>query len=343
VPIHHDLVVEKLEIARTIGLVTDYIVSPMSPAQGAQASIRVTRSATAKNEDVERYLAQLLDGYVPAQQIVVASPVTGDGAEPEKPPQQERVTPMGFALFPRTVHLHGLATVAAMLSCVAVVLNVGPFAKAPKPAALSEAVPDAVGLLVTAPMIGSSTESTVIPLPVADTPVPSRLSQAVWEREAASDPITTWTQPSPFPVAEATPVAFQPSGLKDGAGVVAQDDSADAAAQPGSDPATPEKPNIVGIWAPDAGTCSAREFRNGMLPTVINTEGAWAGDTFCMFTKRKETENGWSVVAKCSSPQQHWTSNVQLTVDDNRLRWTSKRGTQAYTRCAPDVLMAQAR
>ena len=88
-------------------------------------------------------------------------------------------------------------------------------------------------------------------------------------------------------------------------------------------------------------TCSARTFRDGVLPTVIDTEGAWAGDTFCTFTKKERTETGWKVVAKCSNQREQWTSNVQLTVSDNRLTWTSKRGIQAYTRCEPDVLMAQ--
>ena len=32
---------------------------------------------------------------------------------------------------PQTVHLHGLAATGAMLTCVAIALNVGPFAKAP--------------------------------------------------------------------------------------------------------------------------------------------------------------------------------------------------------------------
>jgi hypothetical protein len=34
---------------------------------------------------------------------------------------------------------------------------------------------------------------------------------------------------------------------------------------------------IIGIRAPH-GSCSARDFRDGLLPTVINAEGAWAGE-----------------------------------------------------------------
>jgi hypothetical protein len=96
----------------------------------------------------------------------------------------------------------------------------------------------------------------------------------------------------------------------------------------------------VGVWAPDAGTCSARDFRDGVLPTVITNEGAWAGEAFCIFTKRTETDRGWKALAKCSTPRESWTAHVRLKLNDNRLIWTSERGTQAYSRCGPDVLMA---
>jgi hypothetical protein len=100
---------------------------------------------------------------------------------------------------------------------------------------------------------------------------------------------------------------------------------------------------FVGVWAPDAGTCSARDFRNGLLPAVLSADGAWAGETFCMFTNKTQTQTGWNVVAKCSSPTERWTANVRLTVKNDRLTWTSKRGTQSYSRCAPDVRTAAAR
>src|SRR5262249_53591925 len=119
----------------------------------------------------------------------------------------------------------------------------------------------------------------------------------------------------------------------------------DPAVQPSTNQVNPDpvkKDMIVGVWAPDASTCAARDFRDGVLPTVIDAEGAWAGDTFCAFTKKERTEAGWRVVAKCSNPRERWTSSVRLTVSDNRLTWTSKRGEQVYTRCEPDVLMAHA-
>jgi len=100
---------------------------------------------------------------------------------------------------------------------------------------------------------------------------------------------------------------------------------------------------IEGVWVPDVGTCSIRHFREGMLATIINMEGAWAGDTFCVFKNRQQTETGWRVVAHCSKPGEQWTTHVRLTMKGDRLIWTSRRGTQAYTRCSPDFLLAEAR
>jgi hypothetical protein len=108
-------------------------------------------------------------------------------------------------------------------------------------------------------------------------------------------------------------------------------------------PAAQSHATIEGVWAPDKSTCSIRSFREGLLATIINMDGAWAGDTFCIFQNRQQTETGWRVVAHCSKPDEHWTTQVSLNVKGDRLTWTSKRGTQAYTRCAPDFLMAEAR
>jgi hypothetical protein len=98
---------------------------------------------------------------------------------------------------------------------------------------------------------------------------------------------------------------------------------------------------IMGIWSPEAGACSVRDFRRGVQLTVISADGAWAGDTFCMFRRKQQTEAGWRIVADCSNPRESWTSNVRLTVKGNRLMWASQRGAQLYARCTPDLEMAQ--
>ena len=110
-----------------------------------------------------------------------------------------------------------------------------------------------------------------------------------------------------------------------------------------AEPAATTKSTVIGVWAPEAGTCSAERFRDGVLPTVITLDGAWAGDTFCLFTKQQQTEDGLRVVAKCSSPRERWTSQVRLTVSDQRLTWSSKRGVQAYARCTSDLTVAAKR
>jgi hypothetical protein len=115
----------------------------------------------------------------------------------------------------------------------------------------------------------------------------------------------------------------------------------DPAATP--EPAAPPEAAVVGVWVPDASACSIRAFREGLLPTIINTEGAWAGETFCVFKKRNHTDAGWALVADCSNSRERWTAHVRLTIKGDRLLWSSKRGTQAYTRCAPDFLLAEAR
>jgi hypothetical protein len=203
-----------------------------------------------------------------------------------------------------------------MLTCIAIVLNLVPSAKTSQ-----MSLPAPAGGQAAPAVAERSNESTFVAPSEIAAPAPQLVQPAAAAEDVVA-PIRTLAEPSLLSPAEAVPsltAEFKP------------------------DRVNAEKPAIVGVWSPDAGTCSARDFRDGLLPTVINTEGAWAGETFCIFTKRTETEKGWRVVAKCSTPREQWTSQVRLTVNDNRLIWTSQRGTQAYSRCAPDVLMAQAR
>jgi hypothetical protein len=99
--------------------------------------------------------------------------------------------------------------------------------------------------------------------------------------------------------------------------------------------------SFVGIWAADARGCSAID-RSGFLLTVIDTDGARAGETLCTFENKRQTKLGWDVVARCSNLRERWTANVSLSVKDNRLSWKSQRGTQTYLRCQREEMMAQA-
>ena len=106
------------------------------------------------------------------------------------------------------------------------------------------------------------------------------------------------------------------------------------------DPASLEP--FIGVWGVDGSACSARLNRNGSLPAVIDSEGAWAGETFCAFRGKKRTRHGWDLVASCSNARDRWTANVRLAVAGAQLVWTSERGAQTYMRCQPKTGVARA-
>jgi uncharacterized membrane protein/Fe2+ transport system protein FeoA len=99
--------------------------------------------------------------------------------------------------------------------------------------------------------------------------------------------------------------------------------------------------SFVGIWGADATACSPRLNQKGLLPAVIDDEGAWAGETFCAFQSKKRTAEGWTVVANCANTRDRWTANVQLAVSGDRLTWTSQRGSSTYLRCKASPSMAR--
>src|SRR5262245_5344877 len=359
VAIPHDRIVEKLETARTIGLVTDYLVSPIESPRHLDASVTARRSGNANEDDVRLYLTHLLEGVVPAGNIVVTPPLAIGATEVEGKPQAEvrrsmnKIKLLRSVLFLRAVHLHGVATAAAMLTCLAIVLNVcQPNTRSSKPdGGMTGGDP---GRTIAQQSIGDnqlvahrSAESEALPHPDVDTRAFAAHGRLAVDRDEISTPVTLLMRASFIPV-DVVPADF-PANVAGDVGRKALREasgSADPVVQPQQNLGHSESAKndmIAGVWAPDAGSCSARDFREGVLPTVITSEGAWAGETFCLFAKKEHTETGWKAVGKCSSPRERSTSNIRLTVSDNRLAWASKRGTQVYTRCAPDVLMAQAR
>lgn len=108
-------------------------------------------------------------------------------------------------------------------------------------------------------------------------------------------------------------------------------------------PAPRPDSQVAGVWAPHISACSPQANRQGLLPAVISPDGAWAGETTCAFKNRKETERGWDVVATCSNVQERWTAKVRLSVNGDRLVWSSRRGTQAYFRCDSGARFANAK
>ena len=90
---------------------------------------------------------------------------------------------------------------------------------------------------------------------------------------------------------------------------------------------------IVGVWAPDPNACSPKTNRKGLLPAVINHQGAWAGDVSCAFKNGRRDGDAWRFAATCSGARKRWTANVKLAVAGDTLVWSSERGSQTYVRC----------
>ena len=168
----------------------------------------------------------------------------------------------------------------------------------------------------------------------ADSPVvPSHPSEAT----AASDPIALLIdRMSTSEIATELPTEAtgeRPSPQSGGDQIPPFDIHA-ATPRPDSRRAAP--PAIVGVWAPETGSCSARN-REGVLTAIINERGARAGKTSCVFKEQRWTERDWRILANCTNGHERWTSKVRLMVKGDRLVWTSKRGTQAYTRCKSNI------
>jgi hypothetical protein len=89
----------------------------------------------------------------------------------------------------------------------------------------------------------------------------------------------------------------------------------------------------VGTWGPTADACGAPARRHGYLQATITPERARAGDTVCSFRDTHRAGNAWAMAAVCSDRDRRWSSHVRLSVDGDRLTWTSAWGTSVYIRC----------
>ncbi len=216
------------------------------------------------------------------------------------------------------IRLHRLSAIPALLVCYAVVFNVGPFAKAPQGGTIAEVSRRSIAATPTdraeaAPNVASDSLQAT-----ADAAGRSEAGGA-----AADDLVRVVSQPLNLTANDPLPII------------------------PTSDAGTPsaptQQPTFEGIWAPNPSSCSLRDLRDGSLATIIDMQGARAGDTYCAFKKQERTPTGWRVVASCSDSLEHWTTEVRLTVKGDHLTWTSRRGRQIYSRCAPDAVMTAAR
>jgi hypothetical protein len=208
----------------------------------------------------------------------------------------------------RAAHRRRLAVTAALLTVVVVAVNLG-----------STERPGGSGAIAK-PQVGEG--------------MPRQQSQPI-EPAGVSDPIALLIgrlsdAAAETPVAHPEPPVSLPVTPDEMEGEI-------RVTPPPPDLRLPNRPAIAGVWVPEPGSCSDRNSRERMLPAVISTHGARAGDTSCVFKSQKQTERDWRMLASCSNPRENWTTNVRLTVRGDRLIWTSKRGIQTYARCRPDV------
>lgn len=135
-------------------------------------------------------------------------------------------------------------------------------------------------------------------------------------------------RPDPLTTEAAAPASASPAPRTD-------------AVAPVPAPATPpvrtapalERADFIGVWGPTTAACQAPSRRRGYLPATITMTGAKAGRTVCSFKDSRRAGNGWVVAAACSDRGRRWSSQVRLTVDGDRLTWSSGKGAAAYVRC----------
>ena len=95
-------------------------------------------------------------------------------------------------------------------------------------------------------------------------------------------------------------------------------------------PANRQDGPFAGVWATNEKACSPQLNRDGLLPALISSQGAWAGETTCSFKKSKRVGNTWTFAAVCADSRRRWRADVRMSVVGNRLTWTSQRGSQTY-------------
>jgi hypothetical protein len=215
---------------------------------------------------------------------------------------------MAWAFWRRAAHRRRLIAIAILLAVVVVAVNCG-----------SAERPDGSGPIARSQAGAGTPRPQSPPIEPADVSDPIALLLGRLADAAAEPPVS---QPEP-----AVSRLARPDEIEGEIGVP----------PPRHDLPAPNSPAIVGVWVPEPGSCSSRNLREGILPAVISTHGARAGDTSCVFKSQKQTERDWRMRASCSNPRETWTANVRLTVKGNRLIWASNRGIQTYTRCRSDV------
>lgn len=86
-------------------------------------------------------------------------------------------------------------------------------------------------------------------------------------------------------------------------------------------------PTFIGDWTDDISRCEE-------TPLAINARAAKSASGECDFGfVAREAANRWRVAAICTSEGQFWRANIALKVVEQKLIWSSERGTETYVRC----------
>lgn len=175
----------------------------------------------------------------------------------------------------------------------------------------------------------------IVEAPPAD-PVPEQRSLDSAENGAGSPPAIVESPPA---VAASDPRSADPAETGSGSTTKAREGSSATTLAQGR-PAMPAEGPYAGVWATDEKACSPQLKRDGLIPALISSEGAWAGGTTCSFKSSKRVGNTWTFGAICSDTRRQWKTTIRMSLAGNRLTWASQRGTQTYVRCHAGLLHA---
>lgn len=180
----------------------------------------------------------------------------------------------------------------------------------------------------------AQTPAAIAEAPAAGPPPEPRSAGSV--EIGAASPTTT----AEAPPAAATPeLSSDPAETGTGATIKAGERPPAKTLAQGK-PAPPADGPYAGVWATDEKACSPQLKRNGLIPALISSQGAWAGGTTCSFRSSKRFGNTWTFGAICSDTRRQWKTTVRMSLAGDRLTWTSQRGTQTYVRCQTGLLHA---
>ncbi len=85
--------------------------------------------------------------------------------------------------------------------------------------------------------------------------------------------------------------------------------------------------SFIGGWGVDVAQC--RES-----PLTITARRAEAYGAACEFrSTQRESSNVWRLRAQCDNNGERWNANIRFALSEDKLTWSSERGTTTYRRC----------